>query len=249
MLKTRRQIITEQDRFGGYSSRQPVREQPSRNRYEILDENEFIRDEKPYYGETSRYDARAESNVSVQEKESSLYSSRGDYEYETAEYVEQPVHTRVPRRRKREIESVMPSIRTRAARDASVNAQVEESGKTKPATSVKTKAVLAVYAAVVVVLAAIVIATGIAISGASASVAALESELQMKNEIVLQKNAELAALEDDTTLAGLATELGMNKPASKTEIELLPMNEAVSYEAVTNWFDKLCDWLSNLIGG
>lgn len=248
MLKTRRQIITEQDRFGGYSLRQPVREQPSKNRYEILDESEFVRDEKPYYEESSHFDARSDSRVSERERESSLYSSRGDYEYETAEYVEQPVHTRVPRRRKREMESMMPSIRTRAVRDAE-KTQSEEAGRAKQSSSSKTKTMLAVYAAVVVVLAAIVIATGIAIGSASASVASLEAELQMKNEIVLEKSAELAALENDTTIAGIATENGMVKPVGKTEIELLPMNEAVRYEAVTNWFDKLCDWLSNLIGG
>lgn len=247
MLKTRRQIRTEQDRFGGYSSRQPVMQNYSGNRFEI-DDND-ISEQDSYYAEIP---SRPQTTDRKKTEKSSFYSTRESYERypDTAEFVNEPVYTsRAPRKVRRDAESVMPTIRTRAVLDSDTDKAPAQNKRTKPAMSLNAKVMLAVYAAVVVVLAAIVIATGIAIGNLGSSVAAMEAELSAKSTIVTEQNATLSAMENDSAILGQATEIGMVKPTVKTEIELLPMGEAVNYEARTNWFDKFCDWLSNLIGG
>lgn len=247
MVTTRRQIRTEQDRFGGYSTRQPMRSDIERNPSEF-ELPEAVSPRETEYAQSYRtpsVSAPAETTAP------SFYSARKDYP-DTAEFVGSiPYPARQRKTVKREIEDVMPSIKTRAVLSDSVSkqSQTNTAKREKEALKPKTKAMLGIYMVVVVALAAIVIGTGIAISGIGSSLASLENELALKNALVTEQNAELAALDNDTFITGEATDMGMVKPSQKTEIELLPVGDAVNYEARTNWFDRFCDWLSNIIGG
>lgn len=249
MVTTRRQIRTEQDRFGGYTTRQAINSDIERNQIEYDKEQVAnIQSEQSY---APSFRSAPPSHAEVQASAPSFYSARKDYP-DTAEFigsVDYPVRRK--KSVKREIEDVMPSIKTRAVLSDYVSKQnaAEANKKEKSALKSKTKAMLGIYMVVVVALAAIVIATGIAISGLGSSVASLESELALKSVLVTQQNAELSALDNDTMMTGQATDIGMVKPSQKTEVELLPVGDVVNYEARTNWFDKFCDWLSNLIGG
>ena len=246
MVRTTRQIRTEEDRFGGYSNNASVSEKI--NRFEADTEDAFPRTNETYFANIP--DTTVSSSRRAAEKsEPSLYSKRKDYEsfQQTAEFVGQPSYIRRPARATRNAESVMPSIKTRKVLEE--KEEKSQTVKKRSSISFKTKAMLCVYAAVVVALAAIVIATGIMIGGMGSSVEALQSEISSKNTLLTQQNAELSALDNDTMVLGQATELGMVKPETSNSIELLPMGETVNYEARTNWFDKFCDWLSNLIGG
>lgn len=246
MLRTTRQIRTEEDRFGGYSNNASVSDKI--NRFEADTEDAFPRTNETYFADIPETNISASRRAS-KDKEQSLYSKRKEYESfpQTAEFVGQPSYVRRPARATRNAESVMPSIKTRKVLED--KEEQKQTVERRSSLSFKTKAMLCVYAAVVVALAAIVIATGIMIGGMGSSVEALQAEITSKNTILTQQNAELSALDSDTMVLGQATELGMVKPETSKNIELLPMGETVSYDARTNWFDKFCDWLSNLIGG
>ncbi len=115
--------------------------------------------------------------------------------------------------------------------------------------SSKTKVMLCVYMATALILALIVLATGLAIGGASKEVAVLENEVKFQSAQLAETDVKLAYLGDDLTITGAATELGMVKNDSATEVELLDYVDGVNYEARTGAFDKLCDFISKVFGG
>lgn len=235
MLKTRRQIRTEEDRFGGYIE-EPTSFRTNENHFEIDDGNAS----HTYYADVPAPASRYETGEIVR------YSQRRDIDNET-EYVGGYHAPSVRRSVRRDPESIMPSLKTRDVLKTEEKEQVRSQSKSSmPA---KAKVMLGVYAAVVVVLAAIVIATGIVIGNMGSSVASLQEEISYRNQVVAEQSMELSTLSDENAIRGRAEELGMQTPTSAVEVELLPMGETVSYETRTNWFDKFCDWLSNLIGG
>lgn len=163
---------------------------------------------------------------------------------DTAEYV-RPTEAEIAltTRKKHDRAAIAPTIKTQNQARQALETPTESSS------SVVSKALLAVYVLIVAVIVAVVIATGITISGMTASVSALEAELALKNAEIVTASAELKALDNSATVTGQATELGMKRPTSLTEIELLPTAEPITYEARTNWFDVLCDGLSDVMGG
>ena len=243
MLRTTRQIRTEEDRFGGYSNNASA--SAKRTRFETEEEDAFPRTNEPFYADIptpvkQRPQTTGGETDSIYSKRQSVQNYPDTAEFVGSSYIRRPSGTR------KDNESVMPTVKTRKVLEETEDRQPVRKQR---AMSVKTKAMLGIYAAVVVVLAAIVIATGIAIGGMGATVEALEAEISYKNTVVTQQSAELAALDNSTMVTGEAVELGMTRPDTVNGIELLPMGETVNYEARTNWFDKFCDWLSKLIGG
>ena len=115
--------------------------------------------------------------------------------------------------------------------------------------SSKTKVMLCVYMATALILALIVLATGLAIGGASKEVAVLENEVKFQSAQLAETDVKLSYLGDELTITGAATELGMVKNDSATEVELLDYVDGVNYEARTGAFDKLCDFISKVFGG
>lgn len=139
----------------------------------------------------------------------------------------------------------MPSIRTmeylNRAKEMNKNSREKMEGKTK--------IMLAVYMLAVIVLSAIVIATGIAVSNVSNRVENLETEYVAKAEVVDTQNNQIDKLSDPDYITGRAYGNGMKGIEETEEIPLLAMNNSVSYEPRTNWFDSFCKWVSSLIGG
>jgi len=141
-------------------------------------------------------------------------------------------------------EEVMPGIIK-----PKMNENAERMMELKQKMETKTKALLAIYMLVVIALAAIVIATGIAINAANSRVVALNNQIAASNEKIIEQNANLEILDSENYIKGSAYENGMVEAQNPIEIELLPVEEATSYQSSTNWFDKICDFLSNIFGG
>lgn len=253
MVTSRRHVVNEQDRYGGYS-KQPM------SRISIDDSIDTSNDSYSTYNNEridNGYSARIQnSSRRAAEKEQPVipepiqYSTNRMIYPKTAEFVGTSVGiSRRKKTAKREAEDLMPSIKTRKLLQE--NIELEQRVRTKGQTKVqgKTKAVLVAYIAVVMVIAVVVIATGIAISGANLSIGQLESKIADKNSIITTQQGELDRLSDSTTLTGLATDLGMVKTDNVREMELVPVTDPIVYEKKTNWFDKFCDWLSGIIGG
>lgn len=248
MVTTRRKIVTEEDRFGGYAARPVLRVTPVEN--EVKEENaekETVR--------TFSFDERFAPSVSPWEKKEVAPEPRKAVappviEYSTRPYTgietySEPKHITVRHEKaaKRESEDIMPSIKTRAyAEDAK-----EKAARAKM--SSRTKVYLGIYLTVAAVLAILVIATGLAVSNINGTADRLQSEIAAQNEILVAQNAEIMRLTDTDRITGAAVNNGMEKVDNATKVDLLPVSEPTRYEGRTNWFDRFCDWLSNLIGG
>ena len=249
MITTRRQVVNEQDRYGGYAS-QPV----SRINVDIDEEKDFRSNDFVRY-ESRRFSPTVGTEKSERFESDLRYSERPKYPG-LDEYVGLPETSSksaaktAKKRMPRESEDVMPSIKTRAyMTEKPEEIEKVSRSESKEGLQSKTKLMLAIYVATVIVLAAIVIATGIAISGAENSVSSLEYQLSQKNAVIAGQQAEIAALGDDTYLTGAAVENGMQKVDNAIEVDLIDLGGTVDYEARTNWFDKFSDWLSKIIGG
>lgn len=144
----------------------------------------------------------------------------------------------------------MPSIKTQAYMTEQPQEEERPAVRREPhkaVLSAKAKAMLIVYVAAVVLMAVVVIATGLALSAGTARVRTLEEAVAGRNAIIAEQMTELATLENQSTLTGMATEKGMVKADVATEIELLPVVASPDYAPRTNWFDKFCDWLNQLL--
>lgn len=142
-----------------------------------------------------------------------------------------------------EQDELMPVVRRKEEYE-----EVEEK-KESSALSSRTKAMVFVYMATALILALIVLATGLAITSANSEVAALESEVRTQSVVLAESENALAHYGDDLTITGSATEMGMVKNEGATQVELVELNDSVSYNARTNAFDRFCDFLSKIIGG
>lgn len=226
MVSTRRQIISEQDRYGGYNA------MPINKAVDLKQEVEAPREEIQYDRVVRIPDNQIQPN----------YSTRRDYPA-TAEFVG-TVSAPIKKLGVRKQEDIMPVIRSKP-KFVSESAP-EKNAKQKVAG--KTKAILALYMAIVVILSAIVIGTGLAISNANESVGQLENELAAKNAIILQQNKNLDELSDALMIENIAKEMGMVKAGEANEITLMPIVDPIKYESRTNWFDKFCDWIGMIFG-
>lgn len=233
MIKTTRQIRTEEDRFGGYIPRVET----ARKNVEV-DLNVNPDTELRFSRREAFVEPEVDASVRPEPKrEEPLYSTRENPRATVAAPARKRTTAKLP------AEDVMPTIRTEA------EPTVERATPARRSDSLlsrRTKVMLAVYSAIAVVLAAIVIATGIALSSGTARVTVLEQTVAARNEILAAQTTEILNLENDTMLTGLAVQQGMTKVNSVTEFDLLPVVDPVEMTARTNWFDRFCDWLSNI---
>lgn len=233
MVKTTRQIKTEEDRFGGYIPRT----ESGRRNVEVdlnVDPDTELSFSRRTFVEPEYHETKTEPA-----KEESIYSTLD----KPRRTVNPPV--RKPAATKRAAEDVMPSIRTREEPDRATETQPY--GKSSGLLGSRAKVLLAVYVTVAVILAAIVIATGIVLSTSSSAVASLEQAVEARNAVIAEQNAEILNLENDTMLSGMAVENGMSSVSSVTEFDLLPVYEPAQITETTNWFDKFCDWLGKIL--
>lgn len=246
MVTVKRRIATEQDRFGGYGI------QPYAGT--VTDETETTYNERYSFRTVDEPATNAVRRDRVTEAPATEERAPSVIEYSTRPYYgaygyTAPAKANKSRAKKerREKEDVMPSIRTRAyARPQEEN---NEGQQTRAKMSGKTKIALVAYAITVVALAIVVIATGLAVSNLNSDAARIEREIVQKNEQLMQLNGEIAALTDLDRIAGAAANEGMHKIDETVAVDLLPTEEPVTYKGRSNWFDKLCDWLSKIIGG
>lgn len=256
MVSTRRKIVSEQDRFGGYSRQPSVR-------VSIDDANdvEYSGDVSANFMDEPIRDTVVIEKSAAQDRQYTLrrgpvikkreniveYSTRTETPTEEFSTISAPKKLVTPRRRERE--DLMPSIKTRAYnKDMSENIEAP-SQKTRSGVSPKARLMLAVYMVVVVILAALVIATGIAVSNINSDVNSLQGEILAKNQQIISQNSVIDKITDENYIAGIAGGKDMEKVDSVVSVDKLPIVEPIKYESRTNWFDIFCDWLQYVFGG
>ncbi len=242
----RRRISTEQDRFGGYGiqpSGKAVADETAKENTSTETERFSYRTvmDEPSYSVPYTETAQKSATDSVIEYTSRPYY--GAYDYSVP--IQAP--TRSKKARKREREDVMPSIRTRAYAEQKPEQEVVKREKTR--LSGKAKVALIAYVAIVTVLAVMVVVIGLTVSNINARSASLESEIALKSSQLADIRADISELTDFDTIASAAEKNGMEKIDSVIEVELVPTVTPTEYEGRTNWFDKVCDFISKVIGG
>ncbi|MDE6398192.1 MAG: hypothetical protein K2L51_02620 [Clostridiales bacterium] len=246
MVTVKRRIATEQDRFGGYGIQPTVKT--------VTDETETAYNERYSFRTVDEPAAFTAQRERITEAPAHEESAPPVIEYSTRPYYgahgyAAPAKTGKTRAKKsrREKEDVMPSIRTRAY----VRPEEQQSEAEEPRAKMagKTKIALIAYVVTVLALAVVVIATGLAVSNLNSDAARIEREIVQKNEQLMQINSDIAVLTDLDRIAGAAANGGMHKIEQTVEVDLLPTEEPVTYKGRSNWFDKICDWLSKIIGG
>lgn len=265
MITTRRRITNEQDRFGGYGL-QPVNKIVQNETEKSVDRFSFrtadepvssVRDEAVYnpVAENSRRQVTYEPTPAVRPQWTNNPMADNEQSQSVIHYSSRPfvgampVAVQAPRKAKkrREREDIMPSIRTRKLAEEKEAAQEKQAPRAK--ISAKSKMALILYVVAAVAIAAVVIATGLAINNINDSSARLEQEIQIRNEQLAGIAGEIAVYTDPDYIAAAAEGKGMHKIDASVEVELRPTTQPVTYKGRSNWFDKLCDWLSKIIGG
>lgn len=252
MISSRRTVETEQDHYGGYGmqprmSRVPVeRETPVRTfSFDDRFAPSVTEDEERAEAVTQSRRAELYAPTEVRKAQQPPVIEYSTRPYTSAETYMPTQHVAVRHEKsaKRDREELMPSIRQHA------EAAEAEEAQARVKLSSRAKVYLGVYLTVAAVLAVLVIATGLAVSNINGTADRLESQIAAQNEVLAAQNAEILRLTDTDRITGAAVNNGMQKVENATKVELLPVSEPMVYEGRTNWFDRFCDWLSNLIGG
>lgn len=144
---------------------------------------------------------------------------------------------------------VMPSQQTLSMNYAP-SKYAEENVHSKSKLTTKSKVAIASYAIVVLALVIAVALCSVSVSGAFTSVAALNSTYSEVTDQLAQLNEQIAS-EDYTALMERAAELGYIDASRSNTMEYtgLETRPAQNFTVESNWFDSLCDWLSNVFGG
>lgn len=152
-----------------------------------------------------------------------------------------------------EKEDVMPTIKVRrqveSKHDVPEVKQEEKEEVTVVKADAKTKAIMMTYMAVAFVLAMVVLATGLIVTNRAAEVNSLQRDVNFAYNRILGQQDEIGYLADEIVVSQKADRLGMSEAGNIEVIEVIPLNDEVTYEPKTNGFDKFCDFLSNIIGG
>lgn len=248
MVQTKRQIIRETDRFGGYGAE-------SR---EVDGSRELFTDRGP--SDISSVRNTGANTVTVSDepmlkamppitavpKEDKLYSTRQEVAVAPkTELPKRPVKDSRPASR----EDIMPSIKTRAyvteaptEAPQEPKAEVARQRRVRTNLDARTKVMLVVYVAVALVLAVAVIATGVSISKATASVQSLTNEIAQKQTVIAAQEERIANVTNEATIRDQAVKNGMveNNGAAYT-VDTVDKIDYPTPTPHTNGFDKFAD--------
>lgn len=112
--------------------------------------------------------------------------------------------------------------------------------------SLRTKLIIAVYATIIILLGVLLIYNAVSIGQYKESIA-------QKSALLSVEQAKVDSLEDIlANVSGVTPEdIGMSKVDSNniTKLKKLEKLAKIDYATETNWFDKVCEFISALLGG
>ena len=235
MVKTKRTIITEEDRYGGYN----MRPNPSQDYGAVSQYSETkTYDYSDLVGQTFSLSAPQQAT-----RQSTQYIAPRQMRRET-QFMPTIQHEQISdgaiaitqdveiERAKRQAE-FMPMVRVRQR-------QAQKRGVVRNKSAEKGLPLsLILYITAVVLLATAVIATGLIMAGVSSNASALEQRRDYLAEQVADAQAELTLTQDQDAIRDAATDLGMVPVPNTYSVTLLTMSTPQEHTAITNWFDRL----------
>lgn len=110
----------------------------------------------------------------------------------------------------------------------------------------KGKIALVAYTAVVLAMILVIALTAVAVNASLGNITAIQAEI---NKTVEEINSIYLDVEENAD--AYAAELGLvsTENASTAYYNPLSTREEITYNISENWFDNLCEWVSNIFGG
>lgn len=155
------------------------------------------------------------------------------------------------------VNGAMPTSKTLTSRDENAvarsmfyTAQGEAVVKTQKLTSKQAKIAFSAFAVVVLALVIVIALAATSVSASFVSALSLEAT-SVQKALAVESLAEQLSVEDEGQILALAEILGYTLPNSSNTIEYKSpqLREPQSFNVESNWFDKLCDFLSTMFGG
>ncbi len=251
MVQTKRQIIRDTDRFGGYGVQTSRDTDGSRELYTDFTPSDISSVKNN--GSSGKVFVSDEPMLSAMPPITAApkVAPKADNLYTTRETMASPEV--LPKREKQSKpvrrEDIMPSIKTRAyvseapaavPQEPKVEAVKEHRARTN--LDSKTKVMLIVYVAVALALAIAVIATGVSISRATARAQSVMDEIAQKQAVIVEQKEKIANITNDSTIRDEAIKNGMVE--SQGPAYSVDAAEKIDYptpEPHTNGFDKFAD--------
>lgn len=111
------------------------------------------------------------------------------------------------------------------------------------------KIILALISAVIIMLSSLSIYNAVKISKLNESINNINNEITIQDFNIDKAIKNLDKLTLDATSPEQAQNLGLEQAAEPTQITLYERQEVNKTSGVTNWFNKLCNFISKLFGG
>lgn len=234
MIKNKRQITQEKDRYGGFidnsddnfgHSMKTIQEQEINSEIiELANDSEAQIDEARKIRVTSDYNSTTEDYVT------NLGSKSKDKDI-PAKKTSQPVLHEIVRQ----------SDTDEAVRSEPISIVKEQklSGRAKKA--------LALYIVLFLAIAIAVIVSGVVLSGIAADISDYENTIESQKETIRLQNEQLGALSDEAVIKDKAEDMGMVVVEDSSSYEQLEIVEPT--EDKSGVFDSIRDWLNSIFGG
>lgn len=233
MVTLRRDVKTESERYGGYNTGFSTT-MTNYDRFRLSSEDKIETEEydAKYYDTSEEYKnylwnelqrTSPRRILSPEEVKSGVKAE------ESIDYVDQSTYTPA-----RQVASAVQEKTRTVSRD-------EERAQ---GLTTKAKVLLAAYAVIVVFFLTLIAinANSLAVlNGKIASIEQARAEMNVTDDVVTDtENALVFGTGNESTLVN-ATPAG--------DYNLMSVSAPVSYELDGNWFDRVCDWLSSIVGG
>lgn len=237
MVTSRRQIVREEDRYGGYTAEADSVEKTEVSSGERVISNNILK-MRAEHTETEEVQAPAEKAEARDEKvivKPVIRPERTSYGRAAVSGYDRTISPSRPKR----ISDVMPEVQRRE-KEETVSIVKEQK------LTAATKRLLTIYLVAVVAVVAAVIATGIIAGGLQSEVGALETSVETSSAILNDQLAEMQEWIDG--IGDKASDLGMVEidDVDGTYGELV---EGTPTEDTNGIFDGIRDWVNSVFGG
>lgn len=111
------------------------------------------------------------------------------------------------------------------------------------------KLILAVISVIIILLSSLTIYNAVNINRISNNIESLNNQITVQDLNIDKAIKNLKTLNEDAKSSEQALNLDLEKAEEVMEVTLYERNSEKEVEAISNWFDKLCNFISKIFGG
>lgn len=243
MIATKRRIETEQDRYGGFSSSNPnvsYFANPNYNNEQIEGQQSFDVDNNNYAtisDYTTNYDSNLQTSEETQEIDTPSYEVEKEYNVDE-------LNSNKPDDDYMIVKTFMPNVE----RQKVVTEEQKQTFKTKKIKlNARGKIFVAMYSIVACLLIAFCIYNACAIGAVKNSISLKQLEYQtITKEVNVLDNQYTNLTSEESINNSIPAGFTDISTGNTTSVNFAERPEYIQITETTNWFDKLCEFFSNL---